>query len=43
MIGQVARPDLDDETQELLRRWSRWHDAGVVLGLIATVAAAAYG
>ncbi len=30
----------DSETQELLDRWARWHDARVVLGLAATVAAA---
>ncbi len=30
----------DGETVELLDRWARWHDARVVLGLAATVAAA---
>lgn len=30
----------DRETTELLRRWARWHHLRVVLGLVATVAAA---
>ncbi len=30
----------DAETTELLRRWARWHHLRVVLGLVATVAAA---
>ncbi|MGY1809294.1 DUF1772 domain-containing protein [Blastococcus sp. SYSU D00669] len=30
----------DDETQDLLRTWARWHDVRVLLGLAATVAAA---
>jgi Domain of unknown function (DUF1772) len=30
----------DSETRDLLRRWARWHDVRVVLGLAATVAAA---
>jgi hypothetical protein len=30
----------DAETAALLARWARWHDRRVVLGLIATVAAA---
>jgi hypothetical protein len=29
----------DAETSELLERWARWHDARVVLGLLATGAA----
>jgi uncharacterized membrane protein len=31
----------DTETTELLRRWARWHHVRVVLGVTATVAAAA--
>jgi hypothetical protein len=30
----------DSETAELLRRWARWHDLRVALGLASTVAAA---
>ena len=30
----------DEETASLLRRWARWHDVRVALGLIAATAAA---
>jgi len=30
----------DDQTTDLLRRWARWHHVRVVLGVVATVAAA---
>lgn len=30
----------DEETADLLARWSRWHDARVALGVIAALAAA---
>jgi hypothetical protein len=38
---ELVRQDLaDDETTRLLDRWARWHNARVVLGLLATAAAA---
>jgi Domain of unknown function (DUF1772) len=38
---QFVRQDLDDgETVRLLDRWTRWHNARVVLGLVGTLAAA---
>ncbi len=38
---QFVRPDLDDDdTVRLLRRWVRWHDVRVVLGLVGAVTAA---
>jgi hypothetical protein len=37
---QLAQEDASDaETEALLRRWARWHDARVVLGLVGTAAA----
>jgi hypothetical protein len=37
---ELEREDLDDErTAALLRRWARWHDARVALGLVASAAA----
>ena len=39
---KFAQVDFDDaETTTLLRRWTRWHDVRVVLGLVAALAAAA--
>jgi Domain of unknown function (DUF1772) len=38
--AKFEQADFDDEqTAELLRKWSRWHDVRVSLGLIATAAA----
>jgi hypothetical protein len=38
--AKFAQLDFDDaQTSELLRRWARWHDARVALGLVATAAA----
>ena len=38
---QFVRQDLDDDdTVQLLRHWARWHDTRVILGLVATLAAA---
>lgn len=38
--AKFVQPDFDDaQTTELLRRWARWHDARVALGLLATAAA----
>ena len=38
--AKFEQVDFDDrETAELLRKWSRWHDARVILGLIAMTAA----
>ena len=38
---KFAQVDFDDaETTTLLQRWARWHDARVVLGLVAALAAA---
>ena len=38
--AKFEQADFDDEeTTELLRKWSRWHDVRVVLGLVATAAA----
>ncbi len=40
--AHFEQADFDDEqTTELLRRWSRWHNARVGLGIVATVAAVA--
>lgn len=38
--AKFEQADFDDEqTTELLRKWSRWHNVRVGLGLIATAAA----
>jgi anthrone oxygenase-like protein len=39
--AKFEQVDFDDqETSQLLRKWSRWHDARVILGVVAVTAAA---